>query len=218
MEKEGEMNTLQVQADHYDFLNYVSEKRFCSYYKQIEEIMKCNAKTVLLIGVGDGIVQSIITMLLPEIRVTTVDFDASLQPDICCDVRELQSVIKEKYDAVICCQVLEHLPYENFEYILAQIRNILKVNGRLILSLPDRGLELRINIHIPGLKGFSVYKRFCRFYKKNFLFNGEHYWEINVSKLYHIKRVRNSIKKYFQIDREYLVANNTFHRFFVLSV
>lgn len=211
------MNQKQVEAVHYNFLSYVNEERFCSYYKQIEEIIKSNAKTLLLIGMGDGIVSHLLTKIRPDLQITTLDFASDLYPDICCDIRELSDHVKEKFDAVLCCQVLEHLPYEDFENILQQIKSVLSPQGTFILSLPDGGIEIRFLIHFPKLKYINSFKRLCRYHKKDFPFNGEHYWEINVTKDYPLKRIKNSIEKFYHIQREYLVENNTYHRFFILD-
>lgn len=107
----------QVGKEHYDFDKYIDEYRWSSYYLQIKNVMRKDIKKVLIIGVGDGIVPNIIKILNSQINVVTFDFAQDLKPDIYGDVRKLSLIVTEQFDAIICCQVLEHLPFEEFENV-----------------------------------------------------------------------------------------------------
>ena len=213
------MYNVQVSLEHYEFLKYVTEPRWCSYYKQIEEIINSKAKSVLLIGVGDGIVPYIISKICSDIKVATFDFSDELKPDICGDVRELSSYFDgvSEYDAIVCCQVLEHLPYDEFDKILYQIKMCLKESGKFILSLPDRGVKVRFLLHIPKLLDIKFLFNIPRIWCKKFIFNGEHYWEINSTWMQRSKKIRKVIDNHFVIEKEYLVEQNTYHRFYIGS-
>lgn len=210
------MYKIQVTDEHYDFLKYVHESRWCSYYKQIEEILLCKAKSILLIGVGDGIVPTIAHMINPDITITTFDFDSKLHPDICGDVRQL-SHSAGKYDAIICCQVLEHLPYAEFDQCLTQLGMCLKKAGTLILSLPDGGATIKFLMRLPLLPDFKFLHKIPRIWNSTFQFNGEHYWEVNIAKPYTSPQIRKVIGKHFKLEKEYLVENNPYHRFYILK-
>ena len=67
------MHNKQVTSEHYEFSKYVNEGRWNSYYKQIEEIINCDAKSSLIIGVGDGLVPYIINKVNPLIKIETYD-------------------------------------------------------------------------------------------------------------------------------------------------
>ena len=50
----------QVEKEHYEFLSYLDKARWNSYYHQIEEVLKSDSKSALIIGKGDGIVPNIL--------------------------------------------------------------------------------------------------------------------------------------------------------------
>lgn len=175
----------QVDYQHYQFDNYLDIERWNSYYQQIKECVKHGKMNeVMVIGVGDGIVPLILKHLNPKSHLTLVDYAEDLYPDICCDILELsQHYVRGGVDVVLCCQVLEHLKYDNFTRALEEIRKVLKEDGVLILSLPDGGLTFKLDIKLPKVKTWHV-KKICKYYKKDFRFTGEHYWEVNGSRKY----------------------------------
>jgi len=112
---------IQVQKEHYNFRNYVDAHRWSSYYCQILEILQSGASSVLLIGVGDGLTVQILKSIAPDIKVETFDFDRELHPDIVGDVRRLSEYTTAEYDAIVCCQVLEHLRFPDFGNVLKEM-------------------------------------------------------------------------------------------------
>lgn len=205
---------IQVDKSHYDFWGYVHINRWCAYYQQISEIINSRALNVLIIGVGDGIVGSIIKSINPNVNITTVDFDRELKPDICCDIRDLSKSIEMKYDAVVCCQVLEHLPHDYFDVCLKELKDSLKEGGKLILSLPDSGLPLDLKLYTAHIHIRKVLK-ICHYWYKDFEFNGEHYWEINSAAKYSAAHIRKEIRRLFHIENEYVFEYHTYHRFYI---
>lgn len=206
---------VQVNKEHYDFENYLSMERWCSYYKQVKEIIQSGAKKIALIGIGDGLIITILKALKPEIDIVKVDFDQELNPDICCDVLELSKYLRGGVEAVVCCQVLEHLPYNDFKKALQEISNCLLEHGILILSLPDSGIDVGITLNVPKVH-LELSGKVCRYYKSSFEFNGEHYWEINSARKYSANMIRKDIRLFFDIHNEYLVKYNKYHRFYIL--
>lgn len=211
------MMTPQVERSHYNFLSYVHIQRWCSYYHQISEIIRVSPNRILMIGKGDDIVSDVVKSVLSDTTITTVDFDSALMPDICADVRKLSEALNgEKYDCIVCCQVLEHLQYNDFPLALNEIKQCMTEEGTLILSLPDSGLPLGIRINTPHIKSEKTIK-ICHWWYKDFEFNGEHYWEINSAKPYSVKKIRRVVAGLFEIKKEFLANNNDFHRFFILK-
>lgn len=138
---------VQVQKEHYDIGKYADPVRFTSYFYQVDSALK-NVKNgnILVIGKGDGIVPAILNYFLKD-RVKTFDFDASLLPDYVGDLSEIGKTVTDKFDVVICCQVLEHIPYNHFDDILRQIKHI--CSGTFILSLPYRRINFTLTIDMP---------------------------------------------------------------------
>lgn len=205
---------IQVNKNHYDFMRYVHINRWCAYYQQINEVVNSGASKVLIIGIGDGIVADMIKNIEPDTIITTVDFDSELNPDICCDICELSNSVEKEYDAIVCCQVLEHLPFDKFLLCLTELKKCMTNRGRLILSLPDSGLPLDIKLHTAHIHIRNIIK-ICHFWYKDFKFTGEHYWEINSAAKYSAHKIRKDIKKVFSIVDEYVFEYHTYHRFYI---
>ncbi len=207
----------QVDASHYKYDKYMNIGRMVSYHCQIEECIKDKSVSkIVIIGVGDGMVIDIIRETLENTKVITVDLADDLNPDVICDVLELskKADVLGDADIVMCCQVLEHLPYDKFEPALEEIKKILKPGGKLVLSLPDSGRIVKV---IIDFFDFHLFKRksFCKMYLDDFPFNGEHYWEINSCKKYPLKRVKKSVMNVFTIESQALAIYNDYHRFFI---
>lgn len=120
-----------VQADQYSSKKYNSFERFASYYAQIQEAIEIGPKTVLEVGVGSGVVANFLKRA--GIEVITCDIDKSTRPDVVADVRELPFE-DNSFDAVLAYEILEHIPFENFEKAFLELRRVSR--KKVIISLP----------------------------------------------------------------------------------
>jgi len=95
----AESFTPQELASHYDFDKYMQMPRWCSYWHQIRIIQSLQPKTLLEVGVGNGLLRAICTHYGIEVR--TIDIDPELKPDVVASVQkipfEAQSVALSKY-------------------------------------------------------------------------------------------------------------------------
>ena len=203
---------VQVNTTHYNFLDYVGIMRWCSYYHQIAETVKLNPKTVLVVGIGDNITGKILSMQ-QGIEVYTYDFDQALHPDFVGNVNDIDVVLQgKKFDVVLVCQILEHLPYSHFEEVLKKLRT---AGAYIIMSLPHTRVNLTLSVKLHHCNTQSLNFGLHQFWKK-VKFRGQHYWEIGKGK--HTKRmIRKSIEKYFSIEKSFLAFGNHDHIFYVLS-
>ena len=209
---------VQVKKSHYNFEKYVDEHRWDSYYWQIVEALKAEGDNILVIGVGDGIVIDILKKY--GRNVTTLDFDSKLKPDVTGSVTEIDKLVDGKYDAILCCQVLEHIPFGEFEGIIRMIKDKLNKSGIFILSLPNCSIQWKINLKVPKMpvldKRILTKKPFQKDWdieKDGF---GEHYWEIN-AKGTEEKVVKKLLRKYYTIEKRFIPSNNLYHIFYVLK-
>lgn len=147
-------------------------------------------------------------------EVETADFDPELKPDIVADVSALSASIKCQYDIILCCQVLEHLPFEKFHTSLEEISTALSPNGTFILSLPRQTKTWRIVVDLPKIHINWEKRRELPWNKEPYVFNGEHYWEINVGG-HMMEEVRSVVGDTFFIQDEYMNKINTYHYFFI---
>lgn len=202
----------QVDKSHYFNLKYDSKARWISYWYQINETISKKPESVLEIGKGNGTVSDYLKKL--GIKVTTADFDKNLKPDVVADVRSLPFE-KNSFDVVLCAEVLEHLPFDDFAGALAQIHKItgksaiitlphfsitnLYLGAKLIPFIPRKEISIKIDIPVSHK------------------FLGEHYWEIG-KKGYSLKRIKKMIEKSgFIIEKCFYPKENPYHQFFILK-
>jgi hypothetical protein len=198
----------QVTADHYGTANYDELHRWISYWHQIRAVVRSKAGSVLEVGVGSGVLSSYLRGRL-GLPVITFDFDASLAPDIVGDVRSLVRHAGENCaDAVLAFQVLEHLPFEDFETALRQMA--LASRRNVILSLPYYGWDCSMRARFWKRQysfGFRVSKN------PAWSFNGEHHWEI-ATRGHSLAKVREVINRVLDIERDYFCEDYPYHYFF----
>ena len=218
---------IQVESGHYDFLKYVGWERWCSYYHQVSETVRLKPKTALIVGIGDNIVGEILRT--QGIEVFTYDFDETLKPDFVGNVTDIDVVLQGKsFDVVLVCQILEHIPYTQFEDVLRKIR---MVSAHVILSLPHLARNLTLGIKLHNYKTrhfhFALHQWWREIRCKNepenrkswwkiIQLHPEHYWEIGKGK-YTKRRVRKSIQKHFSIKKTFLAKGNHNILFYVLN-
>lgn len=199
----------QVNKNHYNFEKYTTLPRWISYWNQLNEILKLKPKSVLVIGPGDGIVVEALKLHIDVVK--TLDIAEDLKPDYLGSVLDIQSATTEKFDVIVCCQVLEHIPFEQFESALKSIKQ--NCNHALI-SLPFAHTNLiEFFIRLPKMICFYFNLIFPKFYKK-WKFDGEHHWEVGC-KGTEKKVITQKILKYFKIQNEYHVKFHHYHIFYV---
>lgn len=176
---------VQVKKEHYIKEGYHSLERFIAYYSQIQLAFEYSkgGGNILEIGVGNHTVNDYLRKF--NLSITTCDFDENLKPDIVGDVRILP-IDDNQYDVVMAFEVLEHIPFDEFEKALIEMRRVSR--KYVILSLPMYGCSLDFAIrgwHRPSFrKIFINFGLAIPFFWKDFQKDrngfGEHYWEIGV--------------------------------------
>lgn len=199
----------QVNKDHYSFEKYTKLSRWISYWNQITEVLKLNPKTVLIVGPGDGVVKEVLKTYVDTVH--TLDIAQDLNPDLVGSVSEVHTLIKEKYDVIICCQVLEHLPYSEFDKTLKSLKQSC---NQLVLSLPYANINVvEFFFRLPRKISFYFNIVVPKFFK-TWKFDGEHHWEIG-SNGYRKSKIKNDISKHFKIQKDFHVKFNKYHIFYI---
>jgi SAM-dependent methyltransferase len=122
----------QVEAEHYSGTVYNSKERVCSYWHQVDEVRGLGARTVLEIGPGAGIVTD--WLRRAGMEVTTLDMDPALGANVHGSATDLPFG-DDAFDAVLCAQVLEHMPFGEVERALAEFARVGRTGA--VLSVPD---------------------------------------------------------------------------------
>lgn len=192
---------------------YINHARWESYWAQLDETLKADPKTVLEIGRGSGVVSTILKGM--GINVATVDIDKDLKPDTVADVRKLP-FSKDSFDCVICCQVLEHLPFREFKKSLKELKRVSR--GTIIISLPEPFTTyFRITAKIVpfvSVKTFVSKINILERYKSR---NEAHEWEIGWKNTNYDSVVKIINDTGLSIVRTFCPEGNLYHRFFILS-
>lgn len=190
--------------------DYEDKNRWMSYWHQIKEVLGFNPQSVLVVGKGSGLVPEYFK--LSGIKTITIDIDEVLNPDVVASVLKMPFSDNE-FDAVLCAQVLEHLPYEDFDRALSEIKRVSKKSA--VISLPHFGPAIRFLFKFPILPEIKFMVKLP--YPKVHKFKGEHYWEIG-KRGYSLKKIKKEIMKSgLAIEKDYIVFENPLHHFFILK-
>lgn len=200
-------------SDHesYFAIPYEKKGRFASYWHQIQEIIETRPESILEVGVGGKFVFHYLTH--KGHRVTSLDILADFGPDICGSV--LNCPFKSNsFDTVSCCEVLEHLPFENFPAILQELHRIAK--NRVVISIPDVSFKLRLWVQLPKIGDIIKLIPFPFKRKIPHVYDGQHYWELG-KKDFPIEKIHAEIEAAgFEVLKSYRVFE-FYHRFFILQ-
>lgn len=192
--------------------DYNSPRRWMSYWYQIDEIIQKKPKQILEIGKGNGLVSEYLKKC--GFNIITCDFNKNIEPDVVADIRKLP-FSKNEFDFILCAQVLEHMPFSDFQLSL---KNLFRVTKKWVLiTLPDYSIfnffiSFKLIPFIPKITKTIKVKLPVKH-----IFDGNHYWEID-KKGYPLKKIKSAIKQAgFKIVKNYTPDENTFHRFFLLK-
>jgi Methyltransferase domain len=163
-----------VGKEHYGRA-YNSLQRWILYWYQISDVLDLNPTKFLEVGVGSGVVSSLLKA--KGISVTTCDIDGSLNPDVVGSVLSLP-FYDGQFDLVLCGEVLEHIPFDDFYHALKELSRI--CSGRLVISLPypRLGFSLGVALGLPKVPIVNIPLRIPLFFIKNRFERNLHYWEV----------------------------------------
>lgn len=132
---------------------YAAPGRIASYVEIIRELDKHsvfeNTKTVMDAGCGTGHFLSELYKVRPDLQLTGTDFSEesvkiskNLLPQadfFTLDVYNIPTDFNNKFDVIICSEVLEHLLYP--EKALKNLFNLLSDGGKMTLCVPNGRID-----------------------------------------------------------------------------
>lgn len=216
-----QLEPCQIPQEYYNFSFYVSKERMITYWHQANEILSKKPEKILEVGIGNGIVSSILRAF--GLKTVTVDINESLKPDFVASITDLKSSFEEgQYPFVLCARVLQHLPFSEFEKAISQLCHV--TSGYLLLTLPVETIRFYFRFRITG-KGpvtFSIafplfLKRILKkLLKTSIKSKTQNFWKINQNSEVSMANISRILKKYFEIEKTYSVPEDMSHAFFVL--
>lgn len=200
----------QVDKSAYTFGHYTKIDRWSSYFYQLREILSRNSSSVLEVGVGEGIVRDYLKNHT-QTAYKSLDIAEDLSPDVLGNVTNIP-LESNSFDLVCAFEILEHLPYDQFE---KGISELFRVSRKfVIISLPHFGPPILVDLKIPFLPRIQFAWKIP--FPKIHIFNGQHYWELG-KRRYKVSRIREVLKRHGKLISEFVPFENQYHHFFVLE-
>jgi hypothetical protein len=197
---------------------YLTHERWLSYVTQVSTVMDIQPKTVVEVGIGPGVVGRMIEATFPGCEYMSVDIDSELSPNICASVTSLPFP-DAHFDAVFCCQVLEHLPYDLFVPAILELRRV--AARRVVISLPDESLFFFLRARgfrklLPTLwRGVSFPRPFP--VRHDFVSHGQHHWEIGKRGFPIAKILGDILRTGLVLKENFRMVERPYWHFFVLD-
>jgi len=203
---ENKCESRECSLDKYMYYsdNYFRLNQLCSFAHQINDIHRLNPASILEIGIGNGFTSSFLRRA--GFDIVTVDINPELEPDICSPISRLKPLLGDRsFDLVVCCEVLEHMPFEDFELSLEVFRS---VGQRLYMTLPNYKRVYGVGgfINLPKVYGLSFRAQFELPNRKTL--SEEHFWEVGSSPTTTKREVIKRLGKFYrQIDTQRYALN-----------
>ncbi|WP_145455812.1 class I SAM-dependent methyltransferase [Gimesia panareensis] len=200
---------------------YFSEKYFqrtqlFSQAAQLHEIYQFHPKSILEIGPGNGLVSAFLRSA--GFHVDTFDINQDLNPTFVGSVLELENQIAPKcYDLVVCCEVLEHLPFEDLPQALSQLARVARKS--VLITLPQAKkwfFSLGGFLQFPSCK--TYWFSFTPSFGRTHPIYKNHHWEVGWKKRHSIPELRRLMEKEFVVEQVREEPMKPYHLFFRLSV
>lgn len=192
----------QIAMSKSDWHDYYTDKRIVHQWMQVHLMRDLPIARVLEIGPYFGLV----TAMARNAGYEVLTLDIEGEPDIVGDVRDLDAaaIASHDLDAIVCCETLEHLPFEQVDGVLSRLA---ETGVRyLILSVPYSGSQF----------GLTLYANRHTMRKRTFLksFRGlktfeapadradwtHHHWEVGYRNM-PLKRWRGQVERYYDVRR-----------------
>ncbi|MCQ2189989.1 MAG: class I SAM-dependent methyltransferase [Paludibacteraceae bacterium] len=163
------METFDSWFKNKNFVKNYNEKKRLDSFREVISIWEnkdvfSNVGSLLDFGCGTGQMVLQINQKFPDIKLSACDFSPESVKitkqlvDSCnCFVDDIFDIkTQEKYDLVLCSEVLEHLLHPN--QALKNLSGLLKENGKLIITVPNGRVDTFIgHINFFSPESFKVF-------------------------------------------------------------
>jgi len=196
-----------LERSRYFSAQYFTPEQWLSHLFQINLVRELAPRTVLEVGIGNGLTSQILKWLGYD--VTTADINSDLRPDRVASVMALSEAFNEKYDVVICAEVLEHLPFESADQALRELGS---VSGQwVVVTVPQPARQvLYLEAKLPKVPRLKIDWKV-----KSRRIDACHHWELGSVP---VRKFEALLAKHFQIVKKGNAPGNHYHRYYVLQI
>ena len=165
---------------------------------------------MLEVGGGSGVVGDYLKNHT-RIHYQSLDLNPTLRPDLLGDVRQIPAADRA-FDLVAVFEVLEHLPFNDFEPTLVELKRVAR--HYVLLSLPDARPHLRLSAKIPFFPRlqFALKLPWPRHHRPH----PEHFWEVG-ERGFSNQRLVKIMGKHFKLREQFIPYENQSHHFYLLE-
>lgn len=205
------MKELHSESRYFD-LSYLNEGRFVDYYHTLRCALSANPKSILEIGPGNGLVSYVLKKMGKD--VTTLDICEDVDADLHASVTDMP-FSDSQFETVICCEVLEHLPWEQSKLALVEIKRVARKS--VVISLPH---DLNCWFFTGNFPVFGdLWGSFTPPQgRKSYENHPEHFWQVGSREVSEKELCRTIEKIGFKIKQKYRPGANKCHIFFELGL
>jgi SAM-dependent methyltransferase len=198
---------------HYS-LDYLGKGRLFSIAHQLDALLVLRPTTVLEVGVGTGVAAAALRQA--GVSVTTLDLQPELNPDLLAPVTSIPAA-EGAFDAALCCQVLEHLPYHDATAAFRELRRVSRTGA--VISLPDVTPSIDLAFALPGVRRRRLECSpdwWARPPREDKLRPLGHHWEIGYRPTPRRRVAADLRAAGWRLERTWRVPEKPWHRFFLL--
>ncbi len=208
----GGVREMSLRREEYFSDHYFSMVQLASQAQQIHDIHNLNPTDVIEIGIGNGFTSQFLRMAGYD--VTTADINGDLKPDYVAPLGDLPALTNgRQFSLVACCEVLEHMPWEEFEHSIATMR---KLSPNLYLTLPNYAKFFGFSgfLDIPRIRRLMNIGAYLPIPRK---ISAEHFWEVGSSRATSASAIKAILRRHYPNVRDYSYRLNRYHHAFVCS-
>lgn len=207
----GNERERELPKEIYFAEDYFSMRQLCSFAHQLNFIYSMRPKSVIEVGVGNGFVSTFLRRA--GFTITTADINPQLDPDICAPIDKIRDNITTRFDLVVCCEVLEHMPLHQLDANLDYLKDL---GDRLFLTLPN-------SFKTWGMSGFAFLPKLGI---RNFDFafdtpfkhpiaGGPHFWEVGLNSGCTRRKIEDLLGRRYKSVRSGRFKLNPYHLWFI---
>ena len=164
-----------------DWIAYYSRKRIVQQWMQLHLLGTIDCQKVLEVGPALGLVTSLLVNLGYDVHTLDRLPRAFAYPDVPHlerDICDLRSEEIAGYDAILCCETLEHIDWQRVGPVLSTFR----ASGAryLIVSVPYMAFQVSLDVYLNRTTFRQYFSMKKLLWRKHFAVEppGGHQWEV----------------------------------------